>query len=270
MFEDILYDVSGGVARITFNRPDKLNALRVKTYEELAAALRLADEDETVGVVVVAGSGRAFCAGGDVEMAQTMLTSERAGRHHFFGRMIAASNLAVALSKPVICAVQGPCVGGGAEFTMFADMIVADETAYFLFNGTAIGGCSWWGAPQLLPLYVGLRRAEEILYLSRRVKADEAGRIGLVTRVVPAGELETATTDLCESILDLSEEGMRFTKSALRSIKELVLASMSASAEANASALGKGDLHAAFAAFREGGTMSWRSLRPGLAATGEH
>ena len=79
------------MARITFNRPDKLNALRIKTFEELAAGLRLADEDETVGVVVVAGAGRAFCAGGDVEMAQTMLTSERAGRYHFFGRMMAAS-----------------------------------------------------------------------------------------------------------------------------------------------------------------------------------
>jgi enoyl-CoA hydratase/carnithine racemase len=266
MFEDILYDVSGGVARITFNRPDTLNSLRIKTFDELVAALRLADEDETVGVVVVAGAGRAFCAGGDVEMAQTMLTSERAGRHHFFGRMMMASDLAVALSKPVICSVQGACVGGGAELTMFADMVIADETAYFLFNGTAIGGCSWWGAPQLLPLYVGMRKAEEILYLSRRVTAEEAGRIGLVTRVVPAGELETATNELCDSILDLSEEGMRFTKSALRSVKELVLASMSASAEMNASALGKGDLHAAFDAFREGRTMSWRALRPGLAA----
>jgi enoyl-CoA hydratase/carnithine racemase len=266
MFEDILYDVSGGVARITLNRPDKLNALRIKTFEELAAALRLADEDETAGVVVVGGAGRAFCAGGDVEMAQTMLTSERAGRYHFFGRMMTASDLAIALSKPVVCAVQGACVGGGAEFALFADMIVADETAYFVFNGTAIGGCSWWGAPQLLPLYVGMRRAEEILYLSRRVKADEAGRIGLVTRVAPAGELERATDELCGAVLDLSEEGMRFTKAALRSVKELVLASMSASAEMNASALGKGDLHAAFDAFREGRTMSWRELRPGLTA----
>jgi enoyl-CoA hydratase/carnithine racemase len=265
MFEDILYDVSEGVARITFNRPDKLNALRITTFEELAAALRLADADETAGVVVIAGAGRAFCAGGDVEMAQTMLTSERAGRYHFFGRMLAASDLAVALSKPVVCAVQGACVGGGAEFTMFADLVIADETAYFLFNGTAIGGCSWWGAPQLLPLYVGMRKAEEILYLSRRVKAEEAGRIGLVTRVVPAGELEEATDELCQGILDLSEEGMRFTKAALRSAKELVLASMSASAEMNASALGKGDLHAAFDAFREGRPMSWRALRPGLA-----
>ena len=266
MFEDILYDVSDGVARITFNRPDKLNALRIKTFEELAAALRLAGEDENAGVVVIAGNGRAFCAGGDVEMTTTMLTSAGAGRYHFFGRMLTVSNLVLALSKPVICAVQGAAVGGGAELTLFADMVIADETAYFVMNGTAIGGCSWWGGPQLLPVMVGLRKAEEILYLSSRVAADEAARLGLITQVVPAGTLEAAATEMCDRILDLSEEGMRYTKAALRSVKELLLASMSASAEMNASALGKGDLHAAFEAFRDKRPMSWRDLRPGLAA----
>lgn len=266
MFEDILYEVDGGIASITLNRPEKLNALRIKTFEELAAALRLAAEDETAGVVVIAGAGRAFCAGGDVEMTTTMLTSASAGRYHFFGRMLTLSNLVLALSKPVVCAVQGAAVGGGAELTVFADMVIADKTAYFLFNGTAIGGCSWWGAPQLLPVLVGVRKAEEILYLSTRVGADEAARLGLITQVVPAGELEAATSEMCNRILDLSEEGMRYTKAALRSVKELLLASMSASAEMNASALGKGDLHAAFEAFRDRRSMSWRELRPGLTA----
>jgi enoyl-CoA hydratase/carnithine racemase len=168
------------------------------------------------------------------------------------------------LGKPVVCAVQGACVGGGAELTTFADLVVADATAYFVFNGTAIGGCSWWGGPQLLPLLVGLRRAEEMLYLSKRVAADEAAEIGLVTQVVPAGELETATAVACDRILDLSEAGMRLTKSALRSTKEILLTTMSASAEIGAAALAKPDLHAAFDAFLAGRTVSWRDLRPGV------
>jgi enoyl-CoA hydratase/carnithine racemase len=263
-FEDIAYEVAGGVATITLDRPEKLNALRMQTYEELAAALRRAGADETAGVVVLAGAGRAFCAGGDLEMAQTMLTSEAAGRDHYFGRMIESSSRMLALGKPVICAVQGACVGGGAELALFADLVLADETAFFVFNGTAIGGCSWWGAPQLLPVLVGMRRAEEILYLSRKVKADEAERIGLITRAVPAGELEAATRETCERILDLSEEGVRLTKAALRSTKEQLLATMTAAAEMNVAALGKPDLHAAFDAFLEGRSMSWRELRPGF------
>jgi enoyl-CoA hydratase/carnithine racemase len=266
MYEDILYEVEGGVARITLNRPEKLNALRMETYDELAAALREASADETAGVVVVAGAGRAFCAGGDIEMAQTMLTSEHAGRDHYFGRMIAVSDRMLALGKPVVFAVQGACVGGGVELSTFADYVVADETAFFVFNGTAIGGCSWWGGPQLLPVLVGMRKAEEILYLARRVKADEAERIGLITRVVPAGELEAATDEVCQRLLDLSEEGIRLTKAALRTTKEQLLTGMSSSAEMNVAALGKPDLHAAFDAFREGRTMSWRELRPGFRA----
>jgi enoyl-CoA hydratase/carnithine racemase len=264
VFEDITYEVGGGIASITLNRPDKLNALRGQTYEELTAAFRLTGQDERVGVVVVKGAGRAFCSGGDMEMAQ-QLTTEHAGRAHYFGRMIGTSDAVLDLGKPVVFAVQGACVGGGAELALFADIVIADETAFFLFNGTAIGGCSWWGAPQLLPVLVGMRRAEEILYLSKRVYGEEAAEIGLITRVVPEGELATATDAICQEMLDLSEDGMRMTKAAFRSTKELLLSGMTAAAEMNVAVLAKPDLHAAFDAWRERGEMSWRSLRAGLA-----
>jgi enoyl-CoA hydratase/carnithine racemase len=267
VFEDLVYEVGGGAATITFNRPDKLNALRERTFEELAEALRSAAADETVGVAVLTGAGRAFSAGGDLGMAQSALTSERAGRHHYFGRMIAASDVIVAMDKPVVCAVKGPCIGGGAELMTFADYVIADDTAFFVFNGTSIGGCSWWGGPQLLPLQVGLRRAEEILYLSARVPADEAARIGMINRVVPAGALEAATQETCERLLDLSEDGLRMTKAALRSVKQILLSTMAASAEMNVAALGKPELHAAFDAFLAGHQMSWRALRPGMGET---
>jgi enoyl-CoA hydratase/carnithine racemase len=259
--EDVDYAVADGVATITLDRPDKLNALRERTFEDLAAALRAAGGDPRVGVVVLRGAGRGFSAGGDLEMAQTALIDERAGRNHYFNRMIATSDLIVAMDKPVVCAVHGACVGGGAELMTFADYVVADETAFFLFNGTSIGGCSWWGGPQLLPLQVGLRRAEEILYLSSRVPAEEAARIGLINRVVPAGALDAATDEVCRQILNLSEDGLRLTKAALRSVKQAVLAHMAAAAEMNVSVLAKPELHAAFDAFLEGREISWRELR---------
>lgn len=266
-FDDVIYEVAAGVATITLNRPDKLNALRVQTWEELAAALRVAAAEPQAGVVVIAGAGRAFCSGGDLDMAQTVLTSEHAARTHFFVRMADVSTAIVRMDKPVLCSVRGACVGGGAELVTFADLVVAGDSAYFTFNGTAIGGCSWWGAPQLLPLQVGLRRAEELLYLSSRVSADEAAEIGLINRVVPDSELEAATEEMCQRVLDLSGEGMRLTKAALRSTKESLLGTMSSAAEMGVSALAKPDLHAAFDAFLEGRTMSWRSLRPGLGST---
>jgi enoyl-CoA hydratase/carnithine racemase len=202
--DDVLYAAGDGVAAITLNRPEKLNALRIETYEALIVALREAGDDERVGVVTIRGAGRAFCAGGDIDMAQSVLTSEHEARRHFFGRMIEVSKLVLALDKPVVCAVHGACVGGGAELITFADLVLAGESAFFLFNGAEIGGGNWWGATQLLPLLVGIRRAEEMLYLSRRVEAAEAERIGLVTRVVPDHELAGAVDEACARILDLS------------------------------------------------------------------
>jgi enoyl-CoA hydratase/carnithine racemase len=264
VFEEILYSVAGGVATITLNRPERRNALSMRGYDELVAALRRAEADETAGIVVIAGAGRSWCAGGDIEMAQTMLTSEAAARTHFFGRMIEASHWMLLIGKPVVCAIQGACIGGGAELMTFADFVIADASAFFAYNGTAIGGCSWWGGPQLLPLLVGMRRAEEILYLSARIDAEDAARMGLINRVVPVGQLAQATDDHCQKVLDLSEEGIRMTKAALRSTKEIMLASMTAAAEMNVAGLAKPHLHAAFDAFREGREMSWRALRPGL------
>ena len=263
MFEDIIYDARDGVATITLNRPKKLNALRGRSYEELAEAIRNATNDTKVGVIVLNGAGRAFCAGGDLGMAQTELTDERSGRQHYFGRMMAVSREMVLSDKPVVCAVQGACIGGGAELITFADLVIAADNAFFVFNGTAIGGCSWWGGPQLLPLQVGLRRAEELMFLSSRVTAEEAGEMGMINRVVAGDRLATETEQVVQHLLDLSEEGLRLTKAAFRAIKESMLTSMAASAEMNVSALGRPDLHAAFDAFLSGQEFSWRSLRPG-------
>jgi enoyl-CoA hydratase/carnithine racemase len=176
--------------------------------------------------------------------------------------MIELARLMLALDKPVVCAVHGACVGGAAELITFADIVVAGESAVFTFNGTEVGGGNWWGATQLLPLLVGLRRAEALLYLSTPVDAAGAERMGLVTQVVRDTELQATAHGICERILDLSEDGVRLTKAGLRTTKELLLSSMTAAAEANLSAFTKPGMHAAFDAFLERRQMTWRELRP--------
>jgi enoyl-CoA hydratase/carnithine racemase len=262
-YSDLTLEQFEGVATITVNRPDKLNALRAETYQELTDALRRAGANDTVGVVVLTGAGdRAFSAGGDLTMAQTMLTSLHSARDHFFRRMLPVSTAIMHIGVPVICAVNGGCVGGGAELSLFCDYVIAAEEAFFIFNGTEIGGCSWWGAPQLLPVLVGLRRAEEILYESRRVEAAEAERIGLITRAVPRAMVQSEVDRRCQRLLDLSAEGLRLTKAGLRATKELLLATMAVQADMNAAATAGPDLHHAFDAFLAGKRMDWRAGRP--------
>ena len=108
-----------------------------------------------------------------------------------------------------------------------------------------------------------------MLYLATRIDAKQAAEIGLVTRVVPAGALEEATSEVCERILDLSEEGVRLTKAALRPTMELLLSSQAAVSRAERGSDGKPDLHAAFDAFLTGRAMSWRALRQGADSDGD-
>ena len=124
-YEDLHVELTGGVATIVLNRPAKRNALRVQTFEELMAAVRVAAADESIGVVSISGAGPSFCAGGDIEMAQTLLTSEHEGRHHFFARMIELARLLLALDKPVVCAGHGASVGGGAGVITVSGNVVA-------------------------------------------------------------------------------------------------------------------------------------------------
>jgi enoyl-CoA hydratase/carnithine racemase len=261
VFEELTYETDDGVARITFNRPERRNALGPRGYEELIEALQRAGSDPSAGVIVIAGNGKSFCAGGDIEMAQTMLTDEAAARHHFFRRMIEAGRWVMDVGKPVVCGVHGACVGGGAELVTFADYVIAEESAFFLYAGTKIGGAAWWGACQLLPLQVGMRRAEEILFHNERVYGTQAVELGLINRVVPDGTLSAAVDDECQRLLDLSEEGLRLTKAALRPTKELLLSSMSAVAELAAAGMAKPDIHDAFDAQQRGEAFSWRALR---------
>ena len=211
-FEDILYEVAGGRATITINRPERLNAFRSQTIRELAEAFEAAADDETVGVIVFTGAGdRAFCVGGDVREPTRTLTDKRA-LHHLHDRL----GLAIRNNgKPIIVRVRGYCIGGGNELNVLCDLTITGTSGRFGQAGPKIGSAPlWWGC-QLLPAVVGEKKAREILYLTRQYTAEEALAMGLVNRVVPDEDLDAEVDAWCEQILRRSPQGLRLAKVAL-------------------------------------------------------
>jgi enoyl-CoA hydratase/carnithine racemase len=191
------YEEQGGVATITFDRPDRLNALTFEVYAELRNLFATLRSHEPVKVVILTGAGRGFCSGGDVEAIIGRLLDRDTTELLAFTRMTGAliANMR-ALPKPVIAAVNGVAAGAGAVIALAADFRVAVPSATFAFLFTRVGlAGADMGAAYLLPRVVGLARATELLMLGDRVTADEALRIGLVNKVVaPETLLEEART----------------------------------------------------------------------------
>jgi dihydroxynaphthoic acid synthetase len=210
---DVLYDVTDGVARITINRPEKYNAFREETLDDLFAAFSAAEADRTVGVIVLTGAGdKAFCSGGDIswEDASDPVGAARMNRR--------TSNLSLVMrgcGKPVIARVKGYAVGGGNELQMLCDLTVASDDSKFGQAGPKMGSVPVWWGTQLLPRIVGERRAREIVMLCEQIPAPEAVRIGLINKAVPAEELDAAVDAWCARLLSLSPQALRVAKTSL-------------------------------------------------------
>lgn len=218
-FEDILYEVAGGRATITINRPDRLNAFRVQTIAELCEAFEAAADDESVGVIVFTGAGdRAFCVGGDVR-DPTRTLAEKRGLHHLHDRLAAAIRNN---GKPIIVKVRGYCIGGGNELNVLCDLTISGASGRFGQAGPRIGSAPlWWGC-QLMPAVVGEKKAREILYLTRQYSAEEALQMGLVNKVVPDEDLDAEVDRWCTEILQRSPQGLRLAKIAMNSATDLL------------------------------------------------
>ncbi|SEF08007.1 2-(1,2-epoxy-1,2-dihydrophenyl)acetyl-CoA isomerase [Rhizobiales bacterium GAS188] len=186
--ETLLYNVTDGVATVTFNRPHAMNATTDQFYRELAALIRQIGDDEMIGCVVLTGAGRGFCAGADVKaMNPDMKLLARRKRH----RWILADVLRplVMLEKPVIAAVNGAAVGAGFNIALAADIIIASEAAVFSQIFIRLGLVPDLGGLHLLTRVVGLNKAKELCFTARKVSAAEALTLGFVNRVVPADRL---------------------------------------------------------------------------------
>ena len=190
--EHILYDVADGVATITLNRPDRLNAWTGTMYREVRQAMRDASDDGAVRVIVLTGAGRGFCAGADMDALQGIQSSGRnaAPVDEPFDPS-APSDFAKtysyfpAVPKPIIAAINGACAGLGLIVTLYADLRFASDAAVFTTAFSRRGLVAEHGISWLLPRLVGIANAADLLFSARRVSAAEAREIGLVNRVFP-------------------------------------------------------------------------------------
>lgn len=197
-YQTLTLAVTEGIATLTVNRPEKLNALNDTTIGELGAAADEVSARADVLGVIVTGSGRAFVAGADI--------SELAGQRPLEARRRALRGQAVfqrfeSCPKPVIAAVNGFALGGGCELAMACHLRVAAETAKFGQPEVKLGITPGYGGTQRLPRLVGRGRALQLLLTGETIDAAEAFRIGLVNRVVPANELLATTTTILKAIL---------------------------------------------------------------------
>jgi enoyl-CoA hydratase/carnithine racemase len=197
MSDDLRYEAADGVATITFNRPQVLNALTFEAYAQLRDRLDALQDDASVQAVILTGEGRGFCSGGDVHAIIGELLRRDVREHLEFTRMTGAvvRNMR-ALDKPIIAAVNGVAAGAGAVIALASDLRIASERATFAFLFTRVGlSGSDMGAAYLLPRVVGLGRATELLMFGDTIDAATAERYGLVNRVTPHADLLPAARD---------------------------------------------------------------------------
>lgn len=219
-YQEIIYNKENHVATITLNRPDAMNALTMHTYAELESALKETNTDKEVRVLIITGAGRGFCSGDDVK--QVMLDPQRIQERDEEWRTrikptgTPAAAALLSFGKPLIAAVNGPAVGWGMDMALMCDIRIASERARFGELFVRRGLIPDIGGIYCLPLLVGLSKAYELLYTGDVIDAQEALRIGLVSKVVPHEQLETVSKELAIKIAKNPPLAVQMVKEAVR------------------------------------------------------
>lgn len=199
-----------GVATLTLNRPDKLNAINIPLMVELRDHLDRLSSDESVGCVVLTGAGRSFCSGHDLE---SIASGERAPSRHFESETVDALDR---LPQPTIAKIRGHCFTGGLELALGCDLLVATDSATLGDTHGQWGLVPVWGMSVRLPERVGLSTAKQLMFTSRRISGEEAGRIGLVDRVCSEDEIDGSVDELAREIAANSWDTNRIVKQLMR------------------------------------------------------
>lgn len=246
------YEARAGVARITLNRPERLNALTFEVYRELTDTFAALRDEKDVRVVVITGAGRAFCSGGDVhDIIGELFSRNMEGLLEFTRMTCALVQNIRALPKPVIASLNGTTAGAGACIALAADIRVASDEAKiaFLFVKVGLSGADM-GAAYLLPRVVGLAKATELLYTGDFISAQEAERIGLYNRVVSPTELADVTGEFAERLAQGPSFALAKTKEMLnRELDMNLSAALECEAQAQAICMQHPDYREAYEAF---------------------
>jgi 2-(1,2-epoxy-1,2-dihydrophenyl)acetyl-CoA isomerase len=217
--QHVKVETEGGVGWIRLNRPEKMNAIGALTRRQLGDAIKQAERDDAVRVVVLIGSGRAFCSGADVtEMAQSgdggMRTPEDVGnvlRNEYMPMLTRLRTM----PKPVIAALNGPAVGIGASYALACDIRIAVPEAYLLEAFINIGLAPDGGVSWLLPRLVGTGVAYEMFFTGKPLQAADAHRLGVINRLVPAEKLEAEVRELANHLASQPRQAMAAAKRAV-------------------------------------------------------
>jgi enoyl-CoA hydratase/carnithine racemase len=221
-YEEILYEKREALATITINRPHAMNAGTIRTWGEIADALRDAERDEATRVVVITGAGKAFCAGDDVKAIflnpefQNAKPNKRKEVEEWSSHEPVALDFLLTYTKPTIASVNGPAVGYGCDIALMCDMRICSDRARFGEVFIRRGLIPEAGGLIVLPRLVGLARAYELILSGDIIDAAEAERIGMVNKVVPHDELAAATVAFATKIAAQAPLALRLAKEALR------------------------------------------------------
>jgi enoyl-CoA hydratase/carnithine racemase len=245
---DILTNKKNGVLTIEFNRPEKKNSITESMYQMIADALKEGQSDKTVRVVLLCGKPEIFTAGND--LVDFMNNSSRGD---LAARPVAQFMLnLIETTKPVIAAVSGAAIGIGTTMLLHCDLIYAAENAKFSMPFAKLGLCPEFGSSMLLPQIVGYQRAVEKLFLGEFFSAQEAYEMGLVARVLPAGELMAFAYAQAAKLVNLPASSLRTTKNLIKSAgKEAVKAHILEENKYFSAMLSSPEAKEAFAAFFE-------------------
>ncbi|MDH3622909.1 MAG: 2-ketocyclohexanecarboxyl-CoA hydrolase [Myxococcales bacterium] len=216
-YEDILYAAKDGVATITINRPDKYNAFRGQTCEELIHAFNRAGWDREIGVLVLTGAGdKAFCTGGD----QSAHAGSYDGRGTIGLPIEEVQTVIRDIPKPVIARVQGYAIGGGNVLATLCDLTIASEQAQFGQVGPKVGSVDPGFGTAFLAQVVGEKRAREMWYMCRRYTAQQAYQMGLVNVVVPHEKLDDEVAAWCAELMERSPTALAIAKRSFNAATE--------------------------------------------------
>ena len=211
-FDNIILEKEGGIATLTINRPEVLNALDGKTYGEIDAASDEIREDKSIRVLIITGAGKAFVAGADIAFLRGLSGPEARFYSDRCGRTMRKLEL---LEIPVIAAVNGPAFGGGCELALACDIRLAAEGAQLGLPEVSLGVMPGCGGNLRLTALVGAGRAREMIYTAARISAEEAYRIGLVNHVCPADQLMNEARALAGKIMKNAPRSVEYAKYAI-------------------------------------------------------
>jgi len=213
-YKTVTVQKGNGIATLTLNRPEKLNAVNEEMMNDLMGSMRQLRQDSDVRVVIITGAGQGFCSGGDLSM-RIYQTTDATELYHFMDQLAQLITHIRAMPKPVIASVNGVAAGGGCNLALACDLIIASEGARFSEIFITKNLHPDTGGTYFLPRLVGTARAMEFMLTGRMVGAEEAARIGLVNNIVPDDQLERVTKELAMTIAKASPVVVRMIKASI-------------------------------------------------------